>query len=89
MTVKSSVSLTDEQDSFVRAMVADGRYPSASAVLQQGLELLRAKTEADALEIEALRTLLKMRRQGALRSSAAMKSRIEAIAAKKRREHGL
>ena len=38
MTVKSSISLTDEQDTFARALVEKGRYGSLSAVLQQGLD---------------------------------------------------
>ena len=36
MTVKSSISLTDEQHSFARELVDAGRYSSVSAVLQQG-----------------------------------------------------
>jgi antitoxin ParD1/3/4 len=59
MTVKSSISLTDAQDAFVRRLVAEGRYSSVSAVLQQGLELLRRETD----ETEALRLLLEQRRK--------------------------
>ena len=39
MTVKSSISLTDEQDAFARQLVEKGRFPSVSAALQQGVEL--------------------------------------------------
>ncbi|MCY3846434.1 MAG: type II toxin-antitoxin system ParD family antitoxin, partial [Acidobacteria bacterium] len=39
MTIKSSVSLSDEQHAFARALVETGRYASVSAVLQQGLDL--------------------------------------------------
>lgn len=45
MSVKSSISLTDQQDAFARSLVESGRYSSMSSVLQQGLELLRQKTE--------------------------------------------
>ena len=64
MTVKSSISLTDEQDAFARQLVEKGRFPSFSAALQQGLELLRVRFENDELELEALRTLLLERRRG-------------------------
>lgn len=89
MSVKSSISLTDSQDAFVRSLVEEGRYPSVSAVLQQGLELLRLKTEGEEIEVEALRKLLGTRREGAFVSGAAMKGRIAAIADKKRRAHGV
>ena len=47
MTVKSSISLTDEQHAFARALVEAGRYASLSAVLQHGLDLLRQRTDAE------------------------------------------
>ena len=43
VTVKSSISLTDEQHAFARALVEAGRYSSLSAVLQQGVDLLRQR----------------------------------------------
>ena len=89
MTVKSSISLTDQQDAFVRELVREGRYPSASAVLQQGLELLRQKTEAEAVEVEALRMLIDRRRAGAFVTAEEMGRRLDARLAGKRREHGL
>lgn len=64
MSVKASISLTEAQEAFARELVAEGRYPSLSAVLQQGLELLRQETEARETENEALRTLLDERRRG-------------------------
>lgn len=64
MSVKTSISLTEAQEAFARELVAEGRYPSLSAVLQQGLELLRQQTEARELEIAALRLLLEDRRKG-------------------------
>lgn len=38
MSVKSSISLTDQQDAFARSLVESGRYSSMSSVLQQGLD---------------------------------------------------
>lgn len=90
MTVKSSVSLTDEQAAFAREMVAAGRYASVSAVIQQGLEMLRSKTEDEALERAALRALLgRRRREGPFISAAEMDERIDAMIERKRRERGL
>ena len=64
MTVKTSISLTDSQEAFARELVERGRYPSLSAVLQHGLELLRSEKELEEAELAALRALLKMRRGG-------------------------
>lgn len=93
MSVKSSISLTDTQHTFARGLVEQGRYPSVSAVLQQGLELLRLQTEsateAEAAGIAALRALVSARREGAFICGAAMKDRISAMAAKARREQGV
>lgn len=64
MTVKTSVSLTDSQEAFARELVDRGRYPSLSAVLQHGLELLRSERELEEAELAALRALVKTRRAG-------------------------
>jgi antitoxin ParD1/3/4 len=64
MTVKTSVSLTDSQEAFARELVEKGRFPSLSAVLQHGLELLRSEKELEEAELAALRALLKTRRSG-------------------------
>ena len=89
MTVKSSISLTDEQYAFARELVSAGRYPSVSAVVAQGLELLKTRTEAESIEIEALRFLLEERRRGAFVSSEEMGKRLEAMVERKRRDAGL
>ncbi|AIB11269.1 antitoxin ParD1/3/4 [Azospirillum brasilense] len=65
MTVKTSISLTDEQEAFARSLVETGQYPSLSAVLQRGLDMLRRDTERSNAEIEALRILIDQRRAGA------------------------
>lgn len=64
MTAKTSISLTDAQESYARGLVASGQYPSLSAVLQRGLELLRRDNETHGAEIEALRSLIDQRRAG-------------------------
>jgi antitoxin ParD1/3/4 len=89
MTVKSSISLTDEQHAFARELVSAGRYPSVSAVVAQGLELLKARAEAETIEIEALKLLLEDRRHGAFVSSEEMGKRLKAMIERKRRDAGL
>ena len=69
MSVKTSISLTDSQEAFARTLVTAGVYPSLSAVLQRGLELLRSDTELKAAELAALKALLDARRAGAFVSS--------------------
>lgn len=64
MTVKTSISLTDAQEAYARKLVDEGRYASLSAVLQHGLEMLRAETEAKDAELAALRALLERRAEG-------------------------
>jgi antitoxin ParD1/3/4 len=86
MTVKSSISLTDEQDAFVRALVAEGRFPSASAVLQQGIDMLRRQMEADEADVAALRAILRERDAGPFVSAEEMRARTEAMIARKRRD---
>ena len=89
MTVKSSISLTDEQHAFARALVETGRYPSLSAVLQQGVDLLRRRMDTEELETAALRELLSRRRDGAFIGTHEMDARLGAMVAGKRRAHGL
>jgi antitoxin ParD1/3/4 len=83
MSVKASISLTEAQEAFARELVAEGYYPSLSAVLQQGLELLRQQTEAREVENEALRTLLEERRQGGFVGLREGRQRTRAMLARK------
>jgi antitoxin ParD1/3/4 len=64
MTAKTSISLTDEQEAYARALVESGQYPSLSAVLQRGLEMLRRETEMRDAELQALQLLIDQRRAG-------------------------
>ncbi len=82
MTAKASISLTDSQAAFAREQVAQGRYPSLSAVLQRGLELLRADTE---LHDSALKALLEQRAKGPFISMEEGRRQTERMIARKRR----
>ncbi len=64
MTVKTSISLTDDQEAYARSLVESGQYPSLSAVLQRGLDMLRRESEMRDAELEALRSLIDQRRAG-------------------------
>ena len=85
MSVKASVSLTEAQETYARELVAEGRYPSLSAVLQQGLELLRERSETT----DALRALLEQRRAGTFVSVDEGRQHTEAMVARKRAGLGL
>ena len=89
MTVKSSISLTDEQHAFAKALVDTGRYATLSAVLQQGVDLLRQRTDAEETEVSALRELLSRRRNGEFVTGQRMDERLTSMIAAKRRAHGI
>ena len=89
VAVKSSISLTDEQHAFARALVEAGRYSSVSAVLQQGVDLLPQRSNAEELETAALRELLSRRRKDERISAERMDTRLCGVIADKRRALGL
>ncbi|NTZ89829.1 ribbon-helix-helix domain-containing protein [Agrobacterium tumefaciens] len=89
MSVKASVSISDQQNSFARRLVEEGRYASLSAVVQRGLELLRQETELKDAEIAALRDLLAERGQGEFISMEDGKDRTAAMIAAKKAGYGL
>ena len=78
MVVKSSVSLREDQHAFAKALVGAGRFPSVSAVLQQGLGLLQQQ-EADAqADRAALRVLLQQRARGAFITADQLRAKLAA-----------
>lgn len=89
MSVKASVSVTAAQADFARRLVEEGRYPSLSAVVQRGLELLRAETEAREAELAALRALFAARAGEETMTPGEGRAATEAMMAAKRRIHGL
>ena len=64
MTVKTSISLTDQQIAYARGLVERGEYSSVSAVLQRSLEMLRHENEAREAEMALMRKLIAQRRRG-------------------------
>jgi antitoxin ParD1/3/4 len=84
MGVKSSISLSDQQDAFARHLVEQGRFSSVSAVIQNGLDLLRQRTEAEETETSALKALLADRLRGDFVSAAEMETRLTGMIDRKR-----
>lgn len=89
VTVKSSISLTNDQHSFAKTLVDAGRFPSVSAVLQHGVELLRQQMENEALERAALTEVLAQRRSGAFVSGSKMDDRLARMLTRKRQAHAV
>ena len=89
MTVKLSVSISKTQEAFARRLVEEGRHASLSAVVQRGLEVLRAETEAREAELAALRGLIAERAAGGFIGLGAGRAATEAAIAAKRRAQGL
>lgn len=89
MSVKASISMSEQQDEFVREQVENGRFSGVSAVIQQGLDLLRQKTEAEETDTLALKVLLDERASGPFESSEKFSIRVEQMLAEKRSAHGL
>lgn len=76
MTIKSSVSLRDDQYRFAKTLVEGGRFPSVSAVVQQGLDLLRQQDADAQADRVALHALLTERANGAFLSGDALRARL-------------
>lgn len=89
MSVKASVSMSDQQDSFARQLVAEGKFSSVSAVVQRGLDLLRHETDLQEAEVAALRSLLEERRQGEFLSLSEGRDLTEQMIEAKKAEYGL
>ena len=89
MSVKASVSMSEQQDAFVRSLVESGRFSSASAVVQRGLELVRAEAEREEAELAALRAFFEDRRDGPFEDSAAARRATQEMIARKRAARGL
>ena len=89
MSVRVSVSLSEQHDDFVRGLVAKGEYANASAVIQRAVELLRSETERSCADPDALRDLFRSRAAGEFVSAVEGKKRTEAMLERKRQELGL
>jgi len=89
MSVKASVSISEQQDAFARRLVDDGRYASLSAVVQRGLELVREETELKNAELAALTALFKSRAEGEFVTLDEGRKQSDAMIARKKAAHGV
>ena len=89
MTVKTSISLTDAQENYARGLVEAGQYPSLSAVLQRGLDLLRRDNELHELEVDAFRSLIEQRRAGKFVELDIGEAEMEEMLERNRKARGL
>jgi antitoxin ParD1/3/4 len=89
MTVKSFISLSEDQHAFAVRLVEAGRFPSVSAVMQHGVEMLRGRMESDELEVRALAEVLTRRRAEKAVPAGKMDARLDRLFGRKRRKHAL
>lgn len=89
MSVKASVSISEQQEAFARGLVGEGRYASLSAVVQRGLDLLREDIEAKEAERVAFRALMRERAEGRFVTLDEGHQDTEAMLTAKRRARGL
>ncbi len=76
VVIKSSVSLREDQHAFAKALVKAGRFPSVSAVLQQGLDLLQQQDADTQADRAALQALLQQRANGAFISADQLRAKL-------------
>ena len=76
VVIKSSVSLREDQHAFAKALVEAGRFPSLSAVLQQGLDLLQQQDADTQADRAALQALLQQRAKGAFISADQLRAKL-------------
>ncbi|MCZ3374985.1 type II toxin-antitoxin system ParD family antitoxin [Rhizobium sp. AG207R] len=89
MSVKVSVSISDQQDVFARKLVGEGRFSSLSAVVQHGLELVRQEAVLRAAELAALKALISERQVGDFLTLEEGRRRTQELISSKKASHGL
>jgi antitoxin ParD1/3/4 len=89
MTVKISISISDQQAEYARRQVAEGRFSSTSAVIQQALEAKRREDE-DYEEWKAgFFAEMQRRAEGPHIPFEEFQERIEEMIARKERQYGV
>jgi antitoxin ParD1/3/4 len=85
MTVKPTISLTDQAHEFARSLVARGKFASLSAVVQYGLGLVEREEEEYRARLDAIRADLDRRAAQPSISTEDMDARIAAWRAERDR----
>jgi antitoxin ParD1/3/4 len=78
MTVKPTISLTDQSHAFVKSLVENGRFASVSAAIQYGILLLEREEAEHQARLDAIAADLDRRAGGQSLSMSEMTARLEA-----------
>ncbi len=78
MTVKPTISLTDQSYAFAKSLVDSGRFASISAVIQHGMRLMERKEAEHQARLDAIRSDLDRRAAGPSISTDEMDERLAA-----------
>lgn len=78
MTVKPTVSLTDQSHAFIKSLVESGRFASVSAAIQYGILLLEREEAEHQARLDAIAADLDRRACGQFLSMDEMSARLEA-----------
>jgi antitoxin ParD1/3/4 len=78
VTVKPTVSLTDQAHAYAQGLVASGKFASLSAVVQHGLRLVEREEAEEQARLEAIRADLDRRAREPSISAEEMDARIAA-----------
>ena len=76
MTVKPTVSLTDQGHAYARSLVDSGRFASLSAVIQHGIGLVEREEQAHQARLTAIRADLDRRADGPFLTMEEMDARL-------------
>lgn len=89
MTVKLSISLTDQQAAYARKQVEEGRFSSTSAVIQQALETKRREDEEYETWKEGFFGMLAEREKGPFLSMEESQKQFDEMIREERQRLGL
>jgi antitoxin ParD1/3/4 len=78
MTVKPTISLTDQSHAFIKSLVESGRFASLSAAIQYGILLLEREEAEHQDRLDAIAAHLGQRAGGQSLSMGEMTARLEA-----------
>ncbi len=84
MTVKPTVSLTDQGYDLAKTLVESGKFASVSAVMQYGLRLVEREEESYRARLDAIRIDLERRMQEPTLSAKDMDCMLDELLSKKR-----
>ena len=84
MTVKPTVSLTDQGYDLAKSLVENGKFASVSAVMQYGLRLVEREEESHRAHLDAIRIDLERRVQEPTLSGEEMDCKLDELMSRKR-----